>query len=103
MLGRGEISQSVAQAAAWHRTDGLSWESLATKVKRVSRFRPTQMYFHPQEIVAAAHAERIAETRAAQRVPASTEQTESESSEKSFTSPGEGPVENLLPVPSTRS
>ena len=29
MLANDEITQPVAQAAAWHRMDGLSWESLA--------------------------------------------------------------------------
>ena len=32
MLGRGEIDQGSAQAAAWHFTDGLSWEQLANKI-----------------------------------------------------------------------
>ncbi len=29
MLANDEVTQPVAQAAAWHRMDGLSWESLA--------------------------------------------------------------------------
>jgi hypothetical protein len=29
MLGRGEIGQSVAQLAAWHLNNGLSWEKLS--------------------------------------------------------------------------
>jgi hypothetical protein len=38
MLGRGEISQNLAQACAWHLMDGLSWEQLAAlpKVKHLN-------------------------------------------------------------------
>jgi hypothetical protein len=32
MLGRGEINQSAAQAAAWHLANGLSWQQLADKI-----------------------------------------------------------------------
>lgn len=31
MLGRGEISQNIGQAAAWHLANGLSWDELAEK------------------------------------------------------------------------
>jgi hypothetical protein len=31
-LGRGELDQKSAQAAAWHLADGLSWKQLAAKV-----------------------------------------------------------------------
>jgi hypothetical protein len=30
-LGRGEIPQKVAQAAAWHVANGLTWERLAAE------------------------------------------------------------------------
>jgi hypothetical protein len=30
MLGRGEVPQNAAQATAWHLTDNLSWEKLAS-------------------------------------------------------------------------
>ncbi len=32
MVGTGKISQTAAQAAAWHITDGLTWEQLANKI-----------------------------------------------------------------------
>jgi hypothetical protein len=32
MLGKGEIDQLAAQAAAWHLANGLSWQQLAEKV-----------------------------------------------------------------------
>ena len=32
MLGRGEVSQEVAQAASWHLMDNLTWQELAAKI-----------------------------------------------------------------------
>jgi hypothetical protein len=32
MLGRGEIEQSAAQAAAWHLANGLTWQQLTNKI-----------------------------------------------------------------------
>lgn len=32
MLGRGEIDQRSAQAAAWHLENGMSWQELASKI-----------------------------------------------------------------------
>lgn len=51
-LGRGEVSQKVAQAAAWHLANGLSWERLAAE--RIDRIgRPDEPYFQPAELHAA--------------------------------------------------
>jgi hypothetical protein len=51
-LGRGEISQKVAQAAAWHLANGLSWEQLAAE--RIDRIgRPDEPFFQPAELQAA--------------------------------------------------
>jgi len=51
-LGRGAISQKVAQAAAWHLSSGLSWEQLAAeKIDHVGV--PDEAYFHPAELRAA--------------------------------------------------
>jgi hypothetical protein len=33
MLGRGQVDQSAAQAAAWHLASGLSWQELASKAR----------------------------------------------------------------------
>lgn len=38
MLGRGEIPQNSAQAAAWHLANGLSWQQLANKDRYRSQF-----------------------------------------------------------------
>ncbi|MEO1993498.1 MAG: hypothetical protein ABGW78_16305 [Pirellulales bacterium] len=52
-LGRGQISQKVAQAAAWHITDGLSWSQLASeKIDRAGGY-PDERFFSPAELMAA--------------------------------------------------
>ena len=52
-LGRGQISQKVAQAATWHLTDGLSWSQLASeKIDRAGGY-PDERYFSPAELMAA--------------------------------------------------
>lgn len=66
MLGRGEVPQRVAQVAAWHLNNDMSWEQLAAKELRFATGlrRP---YFTPQEIQAAmqvvAKANNLAEQR----------------------------------------
>ena len=54
MLGRGQINQQIAQAAAWHLTDGLTWDALARKVRVRHLNGSTQMYFSPQQVMMAA-------------------------------------------------
>ncbi len=61
MLANDEISQKVGQAAAWHRTDNMSWEALLNHDKvRLSNgyferfFTPQQVYW-AREVVAAAN------------------------------------------------
>jgi hypothetical protein len=53
MLGHGQVPRNIAQAAAWHLTDGLSWAELAHKdrVKLMNGY--TEKYFSPQEIAIA--------------------------------------------------
>lgn len=52
MLGRGEIPQPAAQAAAWHLANDLSWEELAAK--RVHRANGASYpYFAPDVLQAA--------------------------------------------------
>jgi len=66
MLGRGEVPQRVAQVAAWHLNNDMTWEQLAAKELRFATGlrRP---YFTPQEIQAAmqvvAKATNLAEQR----------------------------------------
>ncbi|HBO42426.1 MAG TPA: hypothetical protein DD670_00495 [Planctomycetaceae bacterium] len=58
MVGTGEVNQRAAQAAAWHYTDGMSWQELAAKQLR-SANGTSRPYFSPDEIKVGM---RIAET-----------------------------------------
>ena len=51
MLGQGRIDQRAAQVAAWHLSDGMSWEELAAKRLRFAN-GTSRPYFSPQEIQA---------------------------------------------------
>jgi hypothetical protein len=63
-LGRGEISQKVAQAATWHVANGLSWEELAAK--KIDRLgRPDDAWFSAAELMMAHRSVGIAVERAA--------------------------------------
>ena len=79
MLGRGEIDQVSAQAAAWHLSDGLTWDQLAQKVKIRHLNGQTEMYFSPSQL-----------QQAMQAVCAATERTREETpGAVPTTSPGE--------------
>lgn len=67
MLGRGEITQNTAQAAAWHMMDGLSWQELANKVRVKHLNGQTEMWFSPQELQAANQVVTVAVKRAGDR------------------------------------
>ena len=61
MLASDEISQNVAQAAAWNVSDELSWDFLLTK-NRVERMDGYfERYFTQQELVLAQQV--VAETQ----------------------------------------
>ena len=63
-LGRGELSQKVAQAAAWHLSNGLSWEQLAAEKIDHAGGVPDEPYFTPGELMAAQRVVAIATQRA---------------------------------------
>ncbi|TWU57904.1 hypothetical protein [Rubripirellula reticaptiva] len=50
MLGPDDLNQSVAQAAAWHVIDGMSWESLAQKNQFESKYVGQIKFFTSGEI-----------------------------------------------------
>jgi hypothetical protein len=50
LLGTGRLPQNAAQAAAWHFTDGMSWEQLAQKIGYDPLIGPSQPYFSAVEI-----------------------------------------------------
>jgi hypothetical protein len=52
LVGTGKIPQSAAQAAAWHFTDGMSWQQLAQKVGVQHLIGPSEPYFSPVDIQA---------------------------------------------------
>jgi len=52
-LGYGRISQTTAQAAAWHLANGLSWDKLSSLPKVISKYTGIEYYFSPYEIQAA--------------------------------------------------
>ncbi|RCS40789.1 hypothetical protein DTL42_25865 [Bremerella cremea] len=66
LLGRGDINQRSAQAAAWHLNNDMSWEELANK--RIHHLiGPDTPYFSPQELQvaykAAEYAKEVAKAR----------------------------------------
>ncbi len=71
-LGRGELDQKSAQAAAWHLANGLSWKQLAAKIGVRHIGGRTEPFF------AAAHLE-----RAKSAVAAAEEATASSRSDRS--------------------
>lgn len=62
MFVAGKVSKRVAQAAAWHLANGMSWEELAHKTIKRS-FGAQEAYFHPQELRLAIAAARMAVIR----------------------------------------
>lgn len=52
-LGNGQVSQKVAQAAAWHVSSGLSWERLAAEKIDHAGGDPDEPFFAPAELFAA--------------------------------------------------
>jgi hypothetical protein len=57
----------VAQAAAWHITDGISWQVLAAKVIDHAGGTPDEPYFQQAELAAAVRLVQYAEQVAAER------------------------------------
>jgi hypothetical protein len=53
MLGRGEIDQHAAQAVAWHLTDSLSWQQLATKVRIRHLTGSAELWFGHRDLIRA--------------------------------------------------
>jgi hypothetical protein len=53
MLGRGEVDQKAAQAAAWHFNNGMTWEQLKAKEVKIAMGRIREPYFTPKELAAA--------------------------------------------------
>ena len=52
-LASGKVSQNVAQAAAWHVANGLTWEVLVRKPRVISEYTGVEMFFSKFEVQAA--------------------------------------------------
>ena len=50
MLGRGQVSQHAAQAAAWHLANGMSWDPLARLRRKFAMGRITEPFFTSREL-----------------------------------------------------
>ncbi len=66
MLGRGELDQKSAQAAAWHLSDSLTWQELAAKVGAKHLNGSIELWFTPSQLQVAMQAVGVAHTRAAE-------------------------------------
>ena len=71
-LGRGAVSQKVAQAAAWHLSSGLTWEQLAAEKIDHAGGVPDEAYFNPAELLAAHRVVEQVTQAVAARQPASS-------------------------------
>ena len=52
-LGEGRVPQNVAQAAAWHLANDLSWEELQVKNRHESKYTGNVRWFTPSELESA--------------------------------------------------
>jgi hypothetical protein len=77
-LGRGELSQKVAQAAAWNIANGMTWEQLAAEKIDHAGGNADEPFFSQAELVAAHRVVAIVTEQAARR-PAATATTSSSS------------------------
>ena len=64
MLGDGKLNQMAAQAAAWHLSDGLTWQQLASQVKIKHLNGSVEMYFNRRQLQTALTAVSVARLRA---------------------------------------
>ncbi len=62
-LGHNQISQNVAQAAAWHVANDLTWERLQSLPKKVSQYTGVEFYFTQFEVAAARRAVNYVRTK----------------------------------------
>ncbi|NCY01797.1 MAG: hypothetical protein EBX36_02530 [Planctomycetia bacterium] len=68
-LGRGQLSQKVAQAAAWHLSSGLSWGKLAAEKIDHAGGVPDEQYFSQVDLLAAHRVVELAAREARRRQP----------------------------------
>ncbi len=81
MLGAGQISQRVAQVAAWHLENNMSWQELSSKqIRHLNGMR--ELYFSPDEVragmAAVSTAKQLAAAHRDQSSPAKSSASASE-------------------------
>ncbi len=64
MLGKGELNQSSAQAAAWHLNNEMSWNELASKIGKKHLDGSVEPYFNAATLEVAVRGTREAAHRA---------------------------------------
>lgn len=64
-IASGKVTQNVAQAAAWHIANGLSWEELAAKDRVHSKYAGNQKFFTTEELELAMRVVRASEVASA--------------------------------------
>ena len=64
MLGRGDVDQHSAQAAAWHLASGMTFEALAAKIGRKHLSGAVEPYFSPLHLRRAVAITQMAKERA---------------------------------------
>ena len=68
-IGKGEVSQKVAQAAAWHIANGLTWQQLAAEKIDHAGGVPDEPFFTPADLQAAFRVVEIVTKRAEAAAP----------------------------------
>lgn len=85
MLAEDEVTQNVAQAAAWNVTDNLSWEELSAKNRVESKMGGrTERYFNHNELVVAQQAVAVSIQRVNENA-AEAKDSQSESDDYPYT------------------
>ena len=77
MLGEGGVSQRAAQAAAWHLSNGMSWEKLKAERRKFVFEGRSEPFFTREELADAKKAATRATELAAARKPAGEHQSAS--------------------------
>lgn len=80
LMAKSDMTQNVAQAAAWHLTDGLSWQELAMKDRVRLSNGYVEKYFDARELFFAQKAVTVA-TQLASEVERSATSTSAERAE----------------------
>jgi hypothetical protein len=71
LLASGQVNQRIAQAAAWHFANKMSWQELAAK--KIDRLgRPDEPYFRPGELQAAVRLAALTQRQVAQQASTSS-------------------------------